>query len=51
VQARNLAALHRRVGVLANFSTRRATRNGPFADGATVTADWTNTVEIVPNVK
>ncbi len=56
-QARRLAALHRRVGLLEMTNhefldgARRKERT-TFADGTTVTIDWqANTVEIVPDVK
>lgn len=55
-QARRLAALHRRVGLLEMTSHEflnegRTKERTTFADGTTVTVDWqTNTVEIRPDV-
>jgi hypothetical protein len=56
-QARRLAALHRRVGLLELtnhefLNEGRTKERTTFADGTTVTVDWqTNTVEIRPDVQ
>jgi Family of unknown function (DUF5696) len=56
-QARRLAALHRRVGLLEMtnhefLDPERHRERTTFADGTTVTVDWqSNTVEIKPDVR